>query len=281
MAESPFFVVDVDQRCPFPASGDESAGQNAASQENTTPASPASGPRPGCSRCGTAGCCLPFGMDEGDLGALDGLDGLVGAHRKLKRRQTLYRTGDTFQAIYAIRSGAFKTGVWLEDGREQVTGFQMSGEILGLDGISAGRHACSAVALQDSEVCVIAYARLEELSRRVKGLQHQFHKAMSREIVRDHGIMMLLGSMRAEERLATFLLGLSQRHAARGFPADEFHLQMSREEIGSYLGLTIETISRAFSRLQDETLIAVRQKHVRILDSSGLDSLARRHPGER
>lgn len=215
-------------------------------------------------------CCLPFGMSESEL---DGLDGLVGTYRRLKRHQTLYRAGDPFQAIYAIRSGSFKTDIWLEDGREQVTGFQMPGEILGLDGIGTEEHSCNAIAMQDSEVCVIAYAKLEELSYKVKGLQHQFHKVMSREIVRDHGVMLLLGTMRAEERLAAFLLNLSQRFTARGYSPADFYLRMTREEIGSYLGLKLETVSRLFSRFQEEGLLSVQQKHIRILDIAGLKKL--------
>lgn len=223
-----------------------------------------------CAQCNLVELCLPFGMSDSELHRLDDL---VGARRKIKRQQPLYRAGDDFEAIYAIRTGSFKTDVLLEDGREQVTGFQMTGEILGLDGISTELHSCNAVALEDSEVCVIAYDRLEELSREVEGLQHQFHKVMSREIVRDHGVMMLLGSMRAEERLAAFLLNMSQRFTARGFSAAEFHLRMTREEIGSYLGLKLETVSRAFSRFQDEGLVTVQQKHIRILDSAGLKKL--------
>lgn len=228
-----------------------------------------------CSQCNLVELCLPFGMSENEL---DRLDELVGARRKIKRQQNLYRAGDPFEAIYAIRAGSFKTDVLLEDGREQVTGFQMTGEILGLDGISTELHSCNAIALEDSEVCVIAYAKLEELSREVEGLQHQFHKVMSREIVRDHGVMMLLGSMRAEERLAAFLLNMSQRFTARGFSAAEFHLRMTREEIGSYLGLKLETVSRAFSRFQDEGFVAVQQKHIRILDSAGLKRLIQHQP---
>ena len=171
-----------------------------------------------------------------------------------------------------------KTDGLLEDVREQVTGFQMTGEIIGLDGISTEFHTCNSIALEDSEVCVIPYAKLEELSRKVEGLQHQFHKVMSREIVRDHGVMMLLGSMRAEERLAAFLLNMSQRFTARGFSSAEFHLRMTREEIGSYLGLKLETVSRAFSRFQDEGLIAVQQKHIRILDGAGLKRLLQHQP---
>jgi CRP/FNR family transcriptional regulator len=209
---------------------------------------------------------------------LDRLDELVGARRKVKRQHNLYHAGDPFEAIYAIRAGSFKTDVILEDGREQVTGFQMTGEILGLDGISTEIHSCNAVALEDSEVCVIPFPKLEELSRKIESLQHQFHKVMSREIVRDHSVMMLLGSMRAEERLAAFLLNMSQRFMLRGFSPAEFHLRMTREEIGSYLGLKLETVSRSFSRFQDEGLIAVQQKHIRILDIQGLQNLVNHQP---
>ena len=227
-----------------------------------------------CSQCNLVELCLPFGMSGSDL---DKLDELVSVRRKIKRQQSLYRAGDPFEAIYAIRAGSFKTDVLLEDGRDQVTGFQMTGEILGLDGISAETHSCNAIALEDSEVCVIAYSKLEELAREIEGLQHQFHKVMSREIVRDHGVMMLLGSMRAEERLAAFLLNMSQRFTARGFSAAEFHLRMTREEIGSYLGLKLETVSRAFSRFQGEGLVSVQQKHIRIRNAAGLKKLLH-HP---
>ncbi len=198
---------------------------------------------------------------------------MVGTRRKIKRHTHLYRSGDGFEAIYAIRAGFFKTDVLLEDGRDQVTGFQMAGEILGLDGISTEHHSCNAVALEDSEVCVIPFAKLEKLSREVTALQHNFHKVMSREIVRDHGLMMLLGTMRAEERLAAFLLNMSQRFVARGYSQQEFHLRMTREEIGSYLGLKLETVSRAFSKFQDEGYISVQQKHIRIIDIPGMRKL--------
>jgi len=197
----------------------------------------------------------------------------------VKRGESLYRSGDAFGSIYAVRSGFFKSGVVLEDGRDQVTGFHMPGEILGLDGIGTERHTCGATALEDSEVCVIPFARLEEVSREVRTLQHQFHKVMSREIVRDQGVMMLLGTMRAEERLAAFLLNLSQRFVTRGYSPAEFHLRMTREEIGSYLGLKLETVSRVFSRFQEAGLVAVQQKHIRILDPEGLRALLARCEG--
>ena len=223
-----------------------------------------------CSQCNLRELCLPFGLSETELTRLDQL---VGARRKVKRGHHLYRAGDQFEAIYAIKMGFFKTDILLEDGRDQVTGFQMAGEILGMDGIGTEFHTCNSIALEDSEICVIPFAQLERLSREVQALQRHFHKVMSREIVRDHGVMMLLGTMRAEERLAAFLLNLSQRFTARGYSPQEFHLRMTREEIGSYLGLKLETVSRAFSRFQDEGYISVHQKHIRILDSGGLKRL--------
>ena len=230
-----------------------------------------------CSQCNLHELCLPVGMNSDEI---DRLDELVGVRRKVKRQQALYRAGDPFEAIYAIKVGWFKTDVLVEDGREQVTGFQMTGEMLGLDGISTEIHSCNAIALEDSEVCVIEFSRLEALSREIEGLQHQFHKVMSREIVRDHGVMMLLGSMRAEERLAAFLMNLSQRLNARGFSPAEFHLRMTRDEIGSYLGLKLETVSRALSKFQDEGMISVQQKHIRILDQPALRRLIQQ-PGGR
>mgnify|MGYP000870179231 FL=1 len=223
-----------------------------------------------CSNCNLRELCLPYGMS---IDELERLDDLVSTRRRVKRGDHLYRAGDVFDAMYAIRSGFFKTDVLLEDGRDQVTGFQMAGELLGLDGISTEHHTCNAIALEDSEICAIPFSRLEVLSREIHTLQHHFHKVMSREIVRDHGVMMLLGTMRAEERLAAFLLNLSQRFTARGFSHAEFYLRMTREEIGSYLGLKLETVSRAFSRFQEEGHIAVQQKHIRILNVNGLKAL--------
>ncbi len=229
-----------------------------------------------CSNYNLHELCLPFGLTHKEI---EQLDQLVSNGRRIKKGDHLYRAGDPFDAIYAVRSGFFKTDVLIEDGREQVTGFQMAGELLGLDGISSEFHSCNAIALEDSEVCAIPFSKLESLSREIVTLQHHFHKVMSREIVRDHGVMMLLGTMRAEERLAAFLLNLSQRFTARGYSPAEFYLRMTREEIGSYLGLKLETVSRAFSRFQDEGLISVQQKHVRILNIPGLKKLMSHHGG--
>ena len=228
-----------------------------------------------CSTCNLRELCLPVGLDRSEV---ESLDALVYTRKKVKRGEALFRGGDPFTSLYAIRSGFFKSRVASEDGRDQVTGFQMAGELMGIDGIGADRHGCDAVALEDSEVCVIPYTRLQELAQKFEALQRHFHKVMSREIVRDHGVMLLLGSMRAEERLASFLLNLSQRFTARGYSASEFILRMTREEIGSFLGLKLETVSRAFSKFQQEGLISVQQKHVRIADIAGLKKIIGQPP---
>jgi CRP/FNR family transcriptional regulator len=223
-----------------------------------------------CSSCSLRELCLPMGLSGEEI---DKLDNLVFVRRPVKRGEYLFRAGEPFGSLYAARTGFFKTKLLLEDGREQVTGFHMAGELMGMDGIGTERHTCDAVALEDSEVCVIPFDRLEGLSREVEALQHHFHKVMSREIVREHGVMMLLGSMRAEERLAAFLLNLTQRLQARGFSASSLILRMTREEIGSYLGLKLETVSRTFSKFQDDGLLEVKQRHIRIVDQAGLRQL--------
>lgn len=231
------------------------------------PTSHTAAPHGTCSSCSLASLCLPVSLNSGEI---ERLDALSATKRNYSRGDYLYRSGDRFRSIYAIHSGSFKTQVLHDDGREQVTGFQMTGEIIGLDAISSDFHACEAVAMEDSVVCEISFNRLEALSREIPALQRQIHKLMSREIVRDQDIMLLLGSMRAEERLAAFLLNLSQRFAARGLSPSQFQLRMSRQEIGSYLGLKLETISRTFSLLQQRGLVRIHIKSIEILDPEGL-----------
>ena len=218
-----------------------------------------------CAKCNLRDLCLPCGLGEQDLALFSEV---VYTRKRVKRGDHLFHAGEAFDSIYALRSGFLKSSVVLEDGRDQVTAFHMAGEIVGMDGIGTNRYTADLIALEDSEVCIIPYGRLEEA-----GMQRQLHKAMSRELVRDQGVMMLLGTMRAEERLAAFLLNLSQRFVARGFSPCEFHLRMTREEIGSYIGLSLETVSRLFSRFQEEGLITVQQKHIRILDIPGLKAV--------
>ena len=223
-----------------------------------------------CSNCNLRELCLPKGLPEDTM---QRVDRVVYARRRVKRGEALFNAGDEFHSVYAVRTGFLKTTVVEDDGREQVTGFYMGGELLGLDGIGAGQYHGNAIALEDSEVCVLPFSLVEELGRELPAIQRNLHSVLSREIVRDHGVMMLLGSMRAEERLAAFLLSLSRRFTQRGYSPSDFHLRMTREEIGSYLGLKLETVSRLFSRFGEDRLIEEQQKHVRILDSSGLRSV--------
>ena len=220
-----------------------------------------------CSSCNLRELCLPVGLSQEELGKLDHL---ISVRKKIKRGSALYSAGDVFSSLYAVRSGFFKTRITTPDGRDQVTGFQMMGEIMGLDGIVNDRHSCDAIALEDAEVCVMPFHQVEELSRAFHSLQRHVHKIMSREIVRDQSVMLLLGSMRAEERLAAFLLNLAQRLHARGFSKSELVLRMTREEIGNYLGMKLETVSRTFSKFVDDGLVEVKQRYVQIIDADGL-----------
>jgi CRP/FNR family transcriptional regulator, anaerobic regulatory protein len=223
-----------------------------------------------CSNCSMRELCLPIGLDHDGLRQLDEL---ITNRVRLRKGEVLYRAGDSFTSLYAIRTGSCKTTLLAEDGHEQVVGYHMLGDVIGMDGIGAGRHGCEAVALEDSEFCVLPFAELEALGRCVAPLQHNLHQFLSREISRSHGVMLQLGSMRAEERLAAFLVNLSQRYRDRGYSSTEFLLRMTREEIGSYLGLKLETVSRLFSRFQQEGLVKVQGRSVKLLDISALKQL--------
>ena len=192
------------------------------------------------------------------------------ARRRLRRGEHVYRAGEPFKSFYAFRSGFFKTYVDGPDGQNQAIAFPMAGDVVGLDGIETDTHRLNVVALDDSEVCVIPYAHFESLAMRVPSLQRQLHELMSREIVREQELMTLLGGMRAEARVAAFLLALSERFASRGYSASQFRLRMTREEIGSYLGLTLETVSRVLSRFQEIGLIGVELRSLVINDAKKL-----------
>jgi len=202
-----------------------------------------------CSNCSMHQLCLPMGLGESDM---QRLDQIIGKRRKIARGEMLYKMGDPFVSLYAIRLGHFKTAQVSVNGEQQVTGFQMAGELLGMDAISADSHHCDAVALEDSEVCEVPFVRLEELLRDIPGLLRHFHRMMSQEITREQSIMILLGNMRAEQRFAVFLMNLSSRYAARGYSKSNFQLRMSREEIGNYLGLTVESISRLLNKFKKQ-----------------------------
>lgn len=215
--------------------------------------------------------CLPMGLENDDITRLDNI---IGKRRRLLRDERLYQMDEPFRNLYAIRFGHFKTYQVNANGEQQITGFQMAGELLGMDAISGERHHCDAVALEDSEVCEIPFERLEELFGQVPTLLRHFHRIMSQEITREQNVMLLLGNMRAEQRFAVFLVNLSARYAARGYSATSFQLRMSREDIGNYLGLTIESISRLLSRFKKQGWISVDKRELSLLDPAMLKALA-------
>lgn len=195
---------------------------------------------------------------------------LMAGRRRVSQGESLYLEHDHFNFIYAVQSGSFKSTLALADGLEQVSSFHMVGEMLGLDGMADGRHASSAVALEDSEISTLSYAHLTELSSTIRGVHHILMRLISREIVRSHYHMVVLGSLNSTQRLAAFLLNQSERLSARGYSALEFHLKMTRGEIGSFLGLTLETVSRTFGELQDQRLVQVKRRHIVIANLDGL-----------
>lgn len=228
-----------------------------------------------CLTCNLRELCVPGGISRAEL---EQLDSIVATRRRIEKGATLFNSGDSFKAFFAVRTGFFKTCINTSDGRNQITGFQVPGELLGLDGFDAKHHNVDAVALEDSVVCVLPYLELERIANEFPPLQHQIHRVMSREIVRDQGVMLLLGSMKAEERVAAFLLNLSERFKRLGYSADEFILRMTRHEIGSYLGLKLETVSRAFSRLQEQGLVEAHGKSVKLLAPDSLRQIV--HSGD-
>jgi CRP/FNR family transcriptional regulator len=220
--------------------------------------------------------CKPqdHSLSEGlDAETMRQVDALVTARIRLRAGQTLFRAGDRFTSLYWIRSGSFKTVSLLEAGYEQVAGYHMQGEVIGADGIGNDSHGCEAVALEDSEACSLPFERVEALSRQNSAFQRNLHRLLSREIARARSVAMLLGTMHADQRLGAFLLDLSQRYQARGYSSCEFVLRMTRAEIASYLGLTLETVSRSFSRFQREGLLQVERRLVRLLDRLSLKQL--------
>ena len=235
--------------------------------ENVT----ASPPRPrGCASCHLRGICFTSGFVSPSQAAFGDL---MLAHRRVKAGQAVYRTGDSFSSIYVLKAGFVKTLALFEDGREQVSGFYMPGDTFGVDGMAFGQHANDAIALDDADVCAIPYDKLEELSLAAPAAQRSLYRMFSQEIVRRQDAMVVMATMSAAQRIATFLLDLSRRFSARGLSASEFLLRMTRDEIGSLLGLKLETVSRVFSKLQSDGLMEIEGKHVRIVSIPGLRSL--------
>ncbi len=237
----------------------------------STPSLNVSALRTSCATCSMHQLCLPMGLGENDM---ERLDQIIGRRRKIPRDGYLYRMEDPFTNLYAVRVGHFKTCQINAGGEQQITGFQMTGELLGMDAISTDHHHCDAIALEDSEVCEIPFARLEELFGTMPTLLRHFHRMMSQEITREQSAMLLLGNMRAEQRLAAFLVNLASRYVARGYSSTNFQLRMSREDIGNYLGLTIESISRLLSKFKKEGLLTVSNREIKLLQPATLKAIA-------
>lgn len=224
-----------------------------------------------CSHCRIRSLCLPIALDGYDI---EKLDEIVQRGTPLQKGQYLYREGDRFQSLYVVRSGALKAFRTTDDGREQVTGFYFTGEILGMDGISKNAYASTARALETVAVCEIPFASLEKLSAVIPSLQRHFFQLMSHEIIEDKMLITLLSKNSAEQRVAALILSISSRQVRLKLSATKFRLPMSRIDIGNYLGLTVETVSRVFSRMQKIAVLEVDNKEIRILDIDNLRRLA-------
>ncbi len=253
-------ALDIITRAGFHMSEHDSQGRIPAKTHNVS-----------CNDCSLNPICLPVAVKAQEL---DELDSIIKRGRPLRKGEHLFRASDPFKSIYAVRSGTVKTYSVTEDGEEQVTGFYLPGEILGIDGIGSNVHTNSAKSLETAAVCEIPFDQMEKIASTIPSLQHHFFKLMSREIQADQQLIMLLSKKSAEERIGSLLLSISARHAKRGLSATSFRLPMSRNDIGNFLGLAVETVSRVFTRLQKQGIIAVEGKEVEILNNEGLCHLA-------
>ena len=220
-----------------------------------------------CSKCNLRELCFPHGMADGDM---SDLEAVVDQPKPVHKNEYLYRDGDDAKALYAVRSGCVKTMAESPNGEEQIVGFHMPGELFGLDGFGEGVHTCNAVALETSSVCELPLDKLETLCHNLPGLQKQMRRIMGKEVGNDHQLLLLLGKMTSEERLASFLLSLSSRMQERHWKEDEFNLMMPRQDIANYLGMAVETVSRLFASFQNDGLIEVDRRHITIMDMKRL-----------
>lgn len=223
-----------------------------------------------CQNCTLADLCLPHGMRKEEM---EKLDAIVARQQPIQPGHHLFRPGDKSHSLFALRSGALKSYCITEDGEEQVLGFTLPGELTGMDGLSGDSYASAAVVLETSSICELPYSKLENLCHDIPGLQRQLLKVVGREITSDQQMLMLLGKRTAEERLASFLLSLSTRYKQRSLSPTEFNLPMSRQDIGNYLGLAIETVSRLFAQFQDKQVLKVNRRQITILDMDALKGM--------
>jgi len=225
-----------------------------------------------CANCNLAELCLPRGLNKEELKELEQV---VRQSRPLQKGDHLFRDGDPLSSLYTVRSGSIKLYIHSDEGEEQIIGFYLPGEIIGLDGLEHNSHSCNAVALETSSLCSFPYTQLSDVCKMVPALQDQMFRLMGKEISYENKLLLTISKKSAEERIATFLVSLSLRFKQLGFSANEFKLSMSRQEIGNYLGLTIETVSRIFSRFQKKEYIQINRKYVRILEHASLDGLCK------
>lgn len=225
-----------------------------------------------CKDCGVYNLCLPMGLNQSDTSLLDSI---VKRKQVFKRGEVLYRIGQPFEYIYAIRSGSVKSYVFTDDGRVQITGFHIAGELVGLNDIDSPAYSCEARALETTSVCEVSIDRFQELVERMPSIQYQMLRIMSGEIRHNQELMLLLGKKSAEERVATYLLSLSRRFERRHYSPIQFNLSMSRSDIGNYLGLAEETVCRVLARFQDEGLIVSQRRQITLNDAEKLKGIAR------
>lgn len=223
-----------------------------------------------CEKCRLADLCLPYGMDSDEVNQLDEV---LERKKPYQKGEHLFRAGDKSGSIFAVRSGALKSYYVTKNGTEQVLGFTLPGELVGFDGLSGDSYSSASVALEISSICELPYNQLEKLSHKLPGLQKQIMRLVGKEFTLENQLLMMLGHLSAEEKLAAFLLSLSTRYKTRGLSGDEFYLQMSRQDIGNYLGLAIETVSRLFARFSEEKLLTVNRKHIKIINQAKLESM--------
>ncbi|WP_269801142.1 FNR family transcription factor [Psychromonas sp. MB-3u-54] len=224
-----------------------------------------------CQDCSISQLCIPYSLNENEL---ERLDNIIERKKPIQKGQEIFKAGQEMKCLYAIRSGTLKSYTITEQGDEQITAFHLAGDLIGFDAISSETHPSFSQALETSMICEIPYDTLDTLSISMPKLRQQILRLMSGEIVGDQNMILLLSKKNAEERLASFIFDLSQRFAARGFSPREFRLSMTRGDIGNYLGLTVETISRLLGRFQKMEMIAVKGKYISILDDAQLTLLA-------
>ncbi|MDE3270699.1 FNR family transcription factor [Pseudoalteromonas sp. G4] len=224
-----------------------------------------------CQDCSISQLCIPVSLNSEEMGKLDDI---IERKKPLHKGDFLFEAGQPLRSIYAVRSGSFKSYTLTESGEEQITGFHLAGDIVGFDGISTMSHRSYAQAMETAMVCEIPFTTLDDLSGKLPKLRHQVMRMMSNEINYDQEMLLMLNKKSAEERLAAFLANLSTRFGERGFSKKEFRLTMTRGEIGNYLGLTVETISRLLSRFQKAEIIKVEGKFITILNADELFKVA-------